>query len=264
MENERKLKILSWSGGKDSTASVILAHENGEPVDLIIMALVWFDRKRGIYGENPEHLRWVMEYAKPLFESWGYKVVIVSSDKDYMGYFYQKRKRSKHPENIGKYVGFVFGGGCRLSGHKAGAIKKYLKGLHSEYETYVGISIEETKRLENMKKRGGQISLLEKYGYTGEDARKLCEQYGLLSPTYQYAKRGGCWFCPNQGVKEMSHMRATHPELWNELIVLDKVPNTISKGFRYGKSLSEISAELDRYDEKQKGDQRNEPNRSKR
>ena len=60
--------IVSWSGGKDSTATIILAHEHGLPIDLIIIALVWFDRKRGIYGEHPEHIKWVFEYAIPLFE----------------------------------------------------------------------------------------------------------------------------------------------------------------------------------------------------
>ena len=28
--------IASWSGGKDSTASIILAHEHNEPLDLIM------------------------------------------------------------------------------------------------------------------------------------------------------------------------------------------------------------------------------------
>ena len=30
--------IASWSGGKDSTASIILAHEHNEPLDLIIFS----------------------------------------------------------------------------------------------------------------------------------------------------------------------------------------------------------------------------------
>lgn len=32
--------IASWSGGKDSTASIILAHEHNEPLDLIIFSEV--------------------------------------------------------------------------------------------------------------------------------------------------------------------------------------------------------------------------------
>lgn len=35
--------IASWSGGKDSTASIILAHEHNEPLDLIIFSEVMFD-----------------------------------------------------------------------------------------------------------------------------------------------------------------------------------------------------------------------------
>ena len=35
--------IASFSGGKDSTATVILAHEHGEPLDIIIFSEVMFD-----------------------------------------------------------------------------------------------------------------------------------------------------------------------------------------------------------------------------
>ena len=31
-----------------------------------------FDRKRGISGERPEHIDFIKNKAKPLFESWGY------------------------------------------------------------------------------------------------------------------------------------------------------------------------------------------------
>lgn len=47
--------IASWSGGKDSTASIILAHEHNEPLDLIIFSEVMFDEN--ISGELPEHIK---------------------------------------------------------------------------------------------------------------------------------------------------------------------------------------------------------------
>lgn len=31
------MKIVSWSGGKDSTATIILAHEMGVKIDLIVI-----------------------------------------------------------------------------------------------------------------------------------------------------------------------------------------------------------------------------------
>lgn len=42
--------IASFSGGKDSTATIILAHENKEPLDLILFCEVMFDDE--ISGES--------------------------------------------------------------------------------------------------------------------------------------------------------------------------------------------------------------------
>lgn len=50
MSTEEKLHIVSWSGGKDSTATIILAHELGIKIDLIIISLIWFDKERKIYA----------------------------------------------------------------------------------------------------------------------------------------------------------------------------------------------------------------------
>ena len=47
---------------------------------------------------------------------------------------------------------------------------------------YVGIATDEPKRLARLKE--GQVSLLDKYGYTEDMARKKCLEYGLLSPIY--------------------------------------------------------------------------------
>lgn len=79
--------LLSWSGGKDSTASIILAHENNEPLDTIVFCEVMYDLKNNISGENPEHIKFIKEEAKPLFESWGYKVEILMANQDYLDFF---------------------------------------------------------------------------------------------------------------------------------------------------------------------------------
>lgn len=38
------MKVICWSGGKDSTATVILAHKNNIKIDYIIMSEVMFDK----------------------------------------------------------------------------------------------------------------------------------------------------------------------------------------------------------------------------
>ena len=76
--------ICSWSGGKDSTASIILAHEHNEPLDIILFSEVMFDKQRNISGENPRHIDFIKNVGKPLFESWGYKVEVLKADTDYL------------------------------------------------------------------------------------------------------------------------------------------------------------------------------------
>lgn len=188
------LYFHSWSGGKDSTASVILDHIHGLPPSTIIFSEVMFDKKRGISGELPEHIDFVMNKAKPIFESWGYKVEIVRAKKDYLDLFHHIVERSSKPERIGKKCGFLIGGRC--SGNrelKIRPIKDFYKALDLEgtkYTQYVGIAIDEPIRLERL--RGtNKISLLERFEYTERMAFDLCKEYALVSPIYNISRRGG-------------------------------------------------------------------------
>lgn len=88
---------LSWSGGKDSSASIILCHEQGIPLDGVIFSEVMFDLSRNISGENPEHIKWVYETAIPIIERMGYKVIVLRSKLDYLYNFntiFQKKQNA--------------------------------------------------------------------------------------------------------------------------------------------------------------------------
>lgn len=246
---DRPLIIVSWSGGKDSTATVILAHKLGIPIDLILTAFVMFDRERGICGENPKKTDWMVNHAIPVFKSWGYPVEIVSSDKDYLYWFNKVRYKSKNPENIGKRYGFPIGGFCKMQGEKVAPIKKRIKDFTQgrPYTEIVGICADEPERLERMKERN-QISLLADNGMTQADAKKICQEYGLLSPTYTNDKnRDGCWFCPNQRIAELAETKVSYPSLWSELEELAKVKDTVARGFKYGTPFTDVAKEVDAY-----------------
>ena len=216
--------IASWSGGKDSTASIILAHEHGEPLDMIIFAEVMFDKE--ISGELPEHIEFVHRAAK-VFENWGYPVHILRSDRTYMDCFNHRITRSRIPERIGKKQGFPMTGKCVINRDcKMRPIRQFWS-VKGEYTQYVGIAVEEKKRLDRLMKTKNTVSILEKYGYTEQMAFELCKKYDLLSPVYDFTKRGGCWFCPNSREKELRHLRSNHRELWEKLLELEKVPNKI-------------------------------------
>ncbi len=91
---------------------------------------------------------------------------------------------------------------------------------------YVGIAADEPARLRRLP--ANAVSLLAQYEYTQQDAYRLCWEYDLLSPSYQYAKRGGCWFCPNASRSELLALWRDHEELWTRLLALEKEPNVIN------------------------------------
>lgn len=217
--------IASWSGGKDSTASIILAHENNEPLDLIIFSEVMFDKN--ISGELPEHIDFIKNKCIPLFESWGYETKILHSDKTYCDEFFRIIQKSKKGRN-GKKVGFPLSGKCFVNSRcKIRPIESFWKSVSYEYTQYIGIAVDEPVRLNRVVKTTNQISLLQKYGYTEQMAFELCEKYGLLSPIYRISNRGGCWFCPNAKDRELKHLRNNHRELWGKLLELENVPDLI-------------------------------------
>lgn len=215
--------IASFSGGKDSTATVILAHIHNEPLDLILFAEVMFDEK--ISGELPEHIDFVKNKAIPLFAEWGYKTEILHGNKTYMDLFMGEPTRGKR-KGSGMKRGFPMMGKCAVNKPcKVYPIRDYIKQM-GNVEQYVGIAADEEKRLEGLKGTN-KISLLEKYGYTEQMAFDLCKEYGVLSPIYEFANRGGCWFCPNMRPCQIRQLRNKHPELWKRLLKLEEEENLI-------------------------------------
>ena len=180
-----KIYIASCSFGKDSLATILLALEHKEPLDRVVFAEVMFDHERGISGEIPEHIEWVYSTAIPKLESMGVKVDVVKSKKDYIHFFRSAVGGGRHK---GKIYGFPIGGMCVINREcKMQPIHAYYKQF-KDYEVvqYVGIAIDEPKRLARLSKKGNidKVSLLQKYGYTEDMAREKCLEYGLLSPIY--------------------------------------------------------------------------------
>lgn len=217
--------IASWSGGKDSTASIILAHEHNEPLDLIIFSEVMFDDE--ISGELPEHIDFIKNKAIPLFEGWGYETKILRSDRTFIQNFYREVTRGKR-YGSGLRIGFPMAMKCDINKRiKIKPIRDFYKSIKDDITQYIGIAIDEPVRMERVANAGNKVSLLEKYRYTEKMAFDLCKKYDLLSPIYEFCPRGGCWFCPNAKYAELKHLRTNHPDLWNKLLELENEPDLI-------------------------------------
>ena len=241
--------IASCSFGKDSIASILLALENNEPLDRAVFSEVMFDHTRNISGEHPEHIEWIYKSAIPKLESLGVKVDVVRSEKDYLTLFHTVIKSGKH---VGTLRGWVMGGKCVANRDlKIQPIHRYYGQFRKQgIVQYVGIAIDEPRRLARMKNKRAfkQVSLLKKYGYTEEMALKKSIEYDLLSPIYESSHRGGCWFCPNCRIPVFAKFRKDYPHLWHELQLLDKVENKCSDNFKYTRGFKEVERLMDEYD----------------
>ena len=239
--------IASCSFGKDSIATVLLALEKGEPLDAALFCEVMFDHARGISGEIPEHIEWIYKKAIPAFARLNVPTIVVRAETDYVTSFYRVSVRGK---SNGKRCGFPLGGRCVINRDcKVGAIKKHLKTYTDDVTQYIGIAIDEPKRLQRLK--GNNISLLAKYGYTEQMAMDLCRKYDLVSPIYETGTRGGCWFCPNTSIASFARLRETHPELWQELETLSQADNLCAQGFKYDQTLQDVNRKIDNHLKKQ-------------
>lgn len=189
-----------------------------------------------ISGELPEHNRFIHETAIPYFEQRGIPTRVLRSEKTYLSCFYHVVTRGK---TKGMLSGFPLSGRCTIQRDcKLPPIKAYQKALPPDTVQYIGIAADEPKRLARLKP--GQISLLDKYHVAEPEARSMCAAEGLLSPLYDFTKRGGCWFCPNASISELRHLYRYHPELWQLLLELQDVPNKPTERFSWRRTFREI------------------------
>lgn len=205
--------VISWSGGKDSTATVILCHKYGIPIKKIIYVRMMWDEK--LPATLPVMTAFV-DRAKGVFESWGYPVEIVTSIKTAKSLTEKVYFRSKvHPEKNGKPYGVMaFGRGhCKFTGVKQATIKSL---VHSDDFELIGYAVDEEDRIHRLTEK--KQSIMCTLGITEAEAFDICRELDLLSPLYDMSiSRDGCWFCPNAGVKERQILREQYPELVAEI-----------------------------------------------
>lgn len=102
------------------------------------------------------------------------------------------------------------------------ATTKFSKSRESEVVQYLGIAVDEPKRIERHKYKKGILLPLVEVGWTEADAKQWCIDNDLLSPIYtDKCLRGGCWFCHNQGVDQLRQLRHNYPQYWELLLKWD-------------------------------------------
>lgn len=185
----------------------------------------------------PEHRAFVLKRLKPFVEAQGIKFVHLVSDKYYTDVFNHIIVRGARK---GMKNGFVNANFCKVNRDcKLPPLRKYQRGLGDELTIYVGIEKDETERLLRMFGTN-RVSLLEKYSYEKNDSYRAADRRGLLSPSYIWCNRNGCWFCPNCSEREWAHLIIDHPTLWKEIKKLEGSDNYFRKCLTPNKTPSEV------------------------
>ena len=216
-----KYRIVSFSGGKDSTAMLLRLIELKEPINEVI----WCDT----YKEFPAMYRHVQK-IKAVAEAAGIKFTELKSRESFDYLMFEKPVERKNKEINEKYnnpLGFSWAGPklrwcTRIL--KIDVINQYLSHLRKQYDIvqYTGIAADEQFRLER-KVNAGHIHPLVDWGWTEQMCIEYCYSKGYdWEGLYKSFDRVSCWCCPLQSLDNLRTLRKEFPELWEELRQMDK------------------------------------------
>lgn len=190
--------VVSFSGGKDSTAMLLHMLETGMQVDEII-----FCDTGAEFPQMYDHIDRVEEYT-------GRKITRLKREHDFEYMLLRHIKRSgvqgySFPDFRNRWCTAYF---------KRDHINQYLRSK-GEVIQYVGIAADEEKRLKQV---DGRRYPLAEWGWTEADALQYCYSKGFdWGGLYKIFHRVSCWCCPLKGLDEMRALRKNFPDLWEKL-----------------------------------------------
>ena len=193
-QGEIDMNVLSWSGGKDSTAMLIRALELGYQIDDIIFIDVRFNKDIG--GELPEMYSYIDKVEKYI----GRKATRLTSEWTFESHFYRQKKKGKFKGQIYGFPLITVANGWCNDRLKLKPIRDYKRQI-GEHTMFIGIAADEPKRLAKMNEN--ERSLLSEWGWTEQDCLDYLKEKGLENPLYCKFKRTGCWFCPKQNKRSL-------------------------------------------------------------
>lgn len=205
MKIKKGLKnIFSFSGGKDSTAMVLMAIDRGIKVDDV----VFFDTG----WEFPQ----MYDHLELFEEKTGIKITRIKPRRplDWLMLVHEVKK--------GKYVGlkgygFPWIRGRYCTREKVAALKTYSKSK-GDYNSFVGIASDETHRLKRQQNVDILAPLVE-WGVTEKDALNYCYNRGFTwGGLYEHFKRVSCWLCPLKPKRDLFKVWDLYPELKKDYI----------------------------------------------
>jgi len=212
-------RVITLSGGKDSTALLVLMIEKGMPLDCVINADTGME-----FPEMCEHLAKLDEY---LFRERGIHITTLRHPKGFEYLMFDQPKVKARTLEKRERLGLPpYGNGWPgikvrwCTGQlKTHLIEREVRRLKREKDAvhYVGIAADEAWRCKE------ETYPLVDWGVTEAQALQICYDRGFdFGGLYQIYRRASCWCCPMQRISELRNLRHYHPQLWKRLRELDE------------------------------------------
>ena len=222
--------IISLSGGKDSTAVLLLMLEKNEPIHSVVFFNTGWE-----FPEMEDHINKLEKYTglsfirlkpKKSFNYWLNERPVIARK----GHLKGKVHRLGHgwPAQMRRWC-------TRL---KIDAIEKYYK-KQEKFISCIGFAADETKRITTVQKKKWQerYPLIE-YSITEGEALQYCYSHGFdWGGLYELFGRVSCYCCPLQRIGELRNLRKYRPELWAKMLEMDLPDN---RGFRGLKTVHDL------------------------
>ncbi len=205
---------VGWSGGKDSSCSVMLHLEQGHKVKAVCY-IPMFTEKIPLLLK--EHYEFILRTADR-FRSLGAEVKIVTGIT-YYDFVLKRSSRGKFKDRMFGFPPFITG----LCNFKRDSKVKALSETDVGYYDYedIGIEANEIKRQNQLNER--KRSILCELGFTKYDVITFDITHDLLSPHYEILARDGCTLCPHAKAKERELWFKQYPEAVPLVIELQEI-----------------------------------------
>ena len=220
-KNNETYSAISLSGGKDSSALLLLMIEKEMPIDCVLYA------DTGM--EFPEMGAHIAKLDDLLFRERGLHITTLRHPQGFEWLMLdeplkQKRAIARRIAKGQSLTGYGWPSMCvrwctgqlktQLMDREIDRLKKGKRLLH-----YIGIASDEAHRCKD--DPHNRYPLVE-WGITEAQALQICYDRGFdWGGLYEIYRRASCWCCPLQRIGELKQLRRHHPELWARLLDLD-------------------------------------------
>lgn len=224
--------IVNLSGGKDSTAMLLMMLNKGMRIDEIHYADV------GEMAEFEEMYAYIDKVEAYIDRS----IMRLRSDKHTArSIFYGYPTRGNHMNEIRGFPPTV-GPGCRYRSWLKSDVLDAANGRNNI--VYIGIAADESHRAqrnEYVKSENEFRFPLVEWGITEEQCFRYIEERALPNNLYSFFRRLGCYWCPKQSLKSLKNLYLHFPCLWDSIRALE---SDQGRPFKHGYTVSQLEAKF--------------------